>query len=118
MENSSVEMSLLTPEEQEQVQFIYDLIPVEDKQGISKDDILFVLDMIDEYLESVGLVKEDAESGELIYLDGDVDETEQLEFITRQAREAHRTLTSAQIQIILDGEMQYGIEQGWYEEED
>lgn len=118
MQNSSIELNLLDPEEREQVEFIYNLIPEQDRLGLTADDILFVLDAVDDYLISVGLIEVDDENGEMTYLDGEVDETEQLDFVLQAAKNDHRSLTGSQIQIILDGEMQYGIEQGWYEEEE
>ena len=118
MQNSSIELNLLDPEEREQVEFIYNLIPEQDRQGLTADDILFVLDAVDEYLISKGLIEVDDENGEMTYLDGEVDETEQLDFVLQAAKNVHRSLTSSQVQIILDGEMQYGLEQGWYEEEE
>ncbi len=117
MQKSTIEMSLLDPEEREWVENIYKFIPEQDRQGLSPDDVLFVLDEMDEYLLSVGLAEEHVETGEIIYLDGEVDETEQLEFILKAAQADKRSLTSVQVQMIQDAEMQYGLEQGWYEEE-
>ncbi len=118
MENNSIEMSLMDAEEREQVQFIWDAIPQQDRQGLTQDDILFVLDSVDNYLEEVGLLIEDEQTGEMIYQEGEVDETEQLDFVLQEAKKDKRTITAVQIQIILDAELQYGIENGWYEEED
>lgn len=119
----SIELSLLEPDELEQLNFIWDLIPAEDKKGMTREDVLFVLDAMDDYLEQVGLAHTDEKTGEVTYEDGDVDETEQLEYLRRAVHEASHSsnplchpLTSVQIQLIMDGEMQYGIRQGWYEE--
>jgi len=111
-------MALMDDEEREQVEYIYRTIPEQDRVGITPDDILFVLDKEDDYLESVGLLEYDDQTDEATYLDGEVNETEQLEFILHENCVNHRNLTFAQIQLILDAELQYGIEQGWYEEED
>ena len=54
----------------------------------------------------------------MTYLDGEVDETAELEFVREAVRKAGRQLSDVQIQLIMDGELQYGIKQGWYEEED
>ncbi|MCQ2347443.1 MAG: hypothetical protein MJZ92_05905 [Paludibacteraceae bacterium] len=118
MSNQSIEMSLLEPDEREEIEYIYNLIPEQDRRSLTQDDILFVLDEIDNFLEDKGLLVADEQSGEVTYLDGDIDETEQLEYILAAAKRDCRSLTSAQVQLILDGEEQYGIEQGWYEEED
>lgn len=111
------EEQLMTEDERQQVQFMWNLIPKADRQGMTQSDILFVLDALDDYLEEAGLLEVD-EDGEVTYLDGDVDETAQLAYVQKAVQAAHRSLTNVQIQLILDAEMQYGIEQGYYEEED
>ena len=117
MENNSIELALMEPEERELVQFIYDAIPAQDRKGLTPDDILLVLDLMDDYLEEQGLLKEDPETGEMNYLDGDVDETEQLNYVLAAMKEEGRAISGVQIQLIQDAELQYGIEKGYYEEE-
>lgn len=111
------EEQLMTEDERQQVQFMWNLIPAQDRKGMTPGDLLFVLDAMDDYLEEVGLLEVD-DDGEVTYKDGDVDETEQLAYVQNAVQQAHRTLTNAQIQLIIDAEMQYGIEQGYYEEDD
>ena len=110
-------MALLEPEERELVQFIYNSIPATDRGELTPDDILLVLDLMDDYLESEGLLRVDPLTGDSEYLDGDVDETEQLNFVLDVLREEGRKISSVQIQLIQDAELQYGIEHGYYEEE-
>jgi len=117
MDNNSIEMSLMEPEERELVQFIYDAIPAEDRKDLTPDDILLVLDLMDDYLEEQGLLREDPQTGEMEYLDGEVDETEQLNYVLQALQSEGRTVTGVQIQLIQDAELQYGIEKGYYEEE-
>lgn len=117
MEKNSIELALLEPEEQKLVEFIYQMIPTEDKKGLTPDDILLVLDLMDDYLEEQGLLKEDPATGEMEYLEGDVDETEQLNYVLAAVKEEGRSISSVQIQLIQDAELQYGIEQGYYEED-
>ena len=116
MENNSIEMALLEPEERELVAYIYDAIPAEDRGELTADDILLVLDLMDDYLEEQGLLKEDPATGEMEYLEGDVDETEQLNYVLAAVKEEGRPITSVQIQLIQDAELQFGIEKGYYEE--
>lgn len=113
-----METSIMDPEEQEMVNYILNLIPEEDKQGIGQDEVLFVLDAMDDFLEEKGLLEYDEKTDEVIYLDGDVDETEQLQYVLDEAKKQHIVLTSVQIQLIMDGEKEYGIEQGYYEDID
>ena len=117
MENNSIELALLEPEERELVEFIYKAIPAEDRGTLSADDILFVLDLMDDYLEEQGLVREDPQTGEMEYLEGDVDETEQLNYVLAAVKEDGRAISSVQIQLIQDAELQFGIEHGYYTEE-
>ena len=117
MENNSIELALLEPEERELVEYVYSAIPAEDRGELTADDILTVLDLMDDYLEEQGLLKENAETGEMEYLDGEVDETEQLNYVLAAMKEDGRCITGVQIQLIQDAELQYGIEHGYYEEE-
>ncbi|MBO7458378.1 MAG: hypothetical protein J6T80_03895 [Paludibacteraceae bacterium] len=117
MENNSIEMALLEPEERELVAYIYNAIPAEDRGALTPDDILWVLDMMDDYLEEQGLLREDPKTGEMEYLDGEVDETEQLNYVLAAAKEDKRAITGVQVQLIQDAELQYGIEKGYYEED-
>ena len=123
--NESIEMALMEPEEREMVEYIMKMINDENADAslnggngetLSADDVLFVLDMMDDYLEEKGLLREDPKTGEMEYLEGDVDETEQLDYILRAVREEGRSISSVQVQLIQDAELQYGIEKGYYEE--
>ena len=118
MENNTIELALMEPEERELVEYIYKTIPAADRGALTADDILFVLDLMDDYLEEQGLLREDPKTGEMEYLDGDVDETEQLNYVLAAAKEEKRPITSVQIQLIQDAELQYGIEKGYYAEEE
>ena len=123
--NESIEMALMEPEEREMVEYIMKMINDENGDAslnggngekLTADDVLFVLDMMDDYLEEKGLLREDPKTGEMEYLEGDVDETEQLDYILKAVREEGRSITSVQVQLIQDAELQYGIEKGYYVE--
>lgn len=118
MDYSNIELSLLDAEEKQQLEYIWNLIPEQDRQGMSKNDVLLVLDLLDDFLNEKGLIEEDEKTGEITYLDGEIDEDEQLKYLYN-ALTAHKSpLSLVQLQLILDGEMQYGVEQGYYEEEE
>lgn len=116
MENNTIELSLMDAEERELVTAIYNAIPAEDRAGLTADDILLVLDLMDDYLEEKGLLVEDEKTGDMIYLEGDVDETEQLNYVLAACQQEGRAITSVQVQLIQDAELQYGIEKGYYEQ--
>ena len=117
MEQNSLELALLEPEERELVEFVLRTIPAEDRGDLTADDVLLVLDLMDDYLEEQGLLREDPKTGEMEYLDGDVDETEQLNFVLEAVRAEGRKISSVQIQLIQDAELQFGIEKGYYSED-
>ena len=116
--NTNIELSLLNAEEKEMLNYIWNHIPEEDCQGMTQTDVLLVLDLMDDYLVENGLLEEDEQAGEMTYLDGEIDETEQLEYLIQATKEQGHNLTSTQIQLIMDGELQYGIEKGYYQEEE
>ncbi|MBQ4395124.1 MAG: hypothetical protein IJP45_02915 [Paludibacteraceae bacterium] len=117
MENNTIELSMMDAEERELVEFIFNAIPAEDRGDLTPDDILLVLDLMDDYLEEAGLLREDPKTGEMEYLDGDVDETEQLNYVLKACKEEGRAISSVQIQLIQDAELQFGIQKGYYSEE-
>ena len=117
MANSNIELSLMDAEETHQLEYIWNLIPAEDRQGMTQADVLMVLDLMDDYLVSQGLLEEEDNADEVTYLEGEIDETEQLNYLLEQTNALGRPLSSEQLQLIMDGELQYGIEQGYYEEE-
>ena len=113
--NQNVELSLLEAEEKQLLDYIWKLIPEQDRNGMTQSDVVLVLDLMDDFLMENGLLEESAE--EVTYLEGEIDETAQLEYLLSKTKEQGVNLTSEQIQLIMDGELQYGIEQGYYEEE-
>lgn len=116
MANSNIELSLMDAEEKQQLEYIWNLIPAEDRNDMTQADVLMVLDLMDDYLVDQGLLQED-DTDEMTYLEGEIDETEQLNYLIEQTKALGRPLSSEQLQLIMDGELQYGIEQGYYEEE-
>lgn len=116
--NTNIELSLLDAAEKELLNYIWNHIPEADRQGMTQSDVLLVLDLMDDYLVENGLLEEDEQAGEMTYLDGEIDETEQLEYLIKATKEQGHTLSSTQIQLIMDGELQYGIEKGYYQEEE
>ena len=118
MANSNIELSLMDAEEKQQLEYIWNLIPAADREGMTQADVLMVLDLMDDYLVSQGLLEEEDNTDEVTYLEGEIDETEQLEYLIQATKEQGHNLTSTQIQLIMDGELQYGIEKGYYQEEE
>ena len=51
MDYNSIETALMEPEEKELVEYIFRVIPDQDRGELTGDDILLVLDLMDDYLE-------------------------------------------------------------------
>ena len=73
MANSTIELSLMDAEEKQQLEYIWNLIPAEDRQGMTQADVLMVLDLMDDYLVSQGLLQEEDNTDEVTYLEGEID---------------------------------------------
>lgn len=99
-------------DDKECIKYIMSIIPEEDKKGMTEEDVQYVLDAIYDFYESEGLIDENVAS------DGYVDETAELDFIRKAAKEEHLNLSDEQIQLILDGEYKYGLSIGIYEEDE
>lgn len=100
-------------DDSEAIEYIWNLIPEEDKKGMSKDSIEYVLDAIYDYYESENLIGDDdtAESAS-------IDEQAMFEFVKNEAKSDGIKLTDVQLQLILDGEFEYGVSKGIYDEDD
>lgn len=113
-----LESSIVDDQERELLDYIIRTVPAEDLYGLTEDDILYVLDVMDDYLIMKGLATENEADGDIEYTEGYVDETEQLQYVLEQAIADKVPVTSVQVQLIQDAEYQYGVENGFYSEED
>lgn len=94
------------------IEFILNLIPEEDRNGMTEDDVQYVLDVIYDFYQSAGLIADDDAT------EGVINEEAELAFVRKAAKKDGINLTDEQIQLILDGEFQYGLEIGIYEEDE
>ncbi len=94
------------------VRYILDFIPEEDRKNLTEDDIVYVLDVIDEFYESEGLLSEDETAEE-----ASIDEEKMYNFVLKAAKKDNVEITTEQLQLILEGEFAYGVEIGIYSEE-
>ena len=109
---------LIDDQERELLDYIIANVPEEELYGLTEDDILYVLDVMDDYLIKVGLAEENPDEEDIEYKEGYVDETEQLNYVLEQAKLDKVPVTGVQVQLIQDAEYQYGVEHGIYEEDD
>ncbi len=103
---------LLVYDEDEAVKFIWKLIPAELKEKINEDAINYVLDVVYDYYDENGLLDEDAVD------ETSIDEEEMLRFVVKAAKKDKIDLNEDDIQLVLDGEYEYGKSLGIYTEED
>ncbi len=95
------------------VRFIMDFIPEEDRKNLTEDDIVYVLDVIDEFYESEGLLSEDETAEE-----ASIDEEKMYNFVLKAAKKDNVEISTEQLQLILEGEYEYGVSIGIYADED
>lgn len=99
-------------DENDAIDFIWNYIPEEDKQSLTKDDIQYILDVVYDYYESEGLIDEDTAE------EASIDEEKMYNYIKVAAAKDNMQIADETIQLILDGEFEYGVSIGIYEEED
>jgi len=103
---------LLVYDEDDAVKFILKLVPDEQKDRINEDAINYVLDVVYDYYEENGLI--DDQSTE----EASIDEEEMMKYVLKASKKDKMHLSEDEIQLILDGEYEYGKSLGIYTEED
>jgi hypothetical protein len=106
------EDDLLVYDEDDAVKFILNSISKEDLGSIDETKIEYVLDVVYEYYEENGLIDEDSTE------EASIDEEQMAEFILKCATKDNISLTQDELQLILDGEFEYGRSLGIYENEE
>ena len=106
------EDDLLVYDEDEAVKFILDFIPVEAKKRIDEDKIEYVLDVVYDFYDENGLIDEDSTE------EASIDEEEMFKYILKNSKKDKMGLNDDDIQLILDGEFEYGKSLGIYKDED
>jgi hypothetical protein len=105
------EDDLLVYDEDNAVKFILDYIPAESKKRIDNDKIEYVLDVVYDYYDENGLIDEDSTE------EASIDEEDMFNFILKCSKKDKIKLSEDDIQLILDGEYEYGKSLGIYREE-
>ncbi len=88
------------------------LVPAELKGRINEDAVNYVLDVLYEYYEENGLISEDSTE------EASIDEEDMLNYVVEAAEEDGIKLNEDEIQLILDGEYEYGKSLGIYSEDE
>jgi len=103
---------LLVYDEDDAVKFILNFITSEAKTRINDEKIEYVLDVVYEFYEENGLIDEDSTE------EASIDEEEMFKFILKCSKKDKIQLSEDDIQVILDGEYEYGKSLGIYTNED
>ena len=106
------EEDLLVYDEDEAVKFILNFIPVDSKERIDNDKIEYVLDVVYDFYEENGLIDEDSTE------EASIDEEEMFKYILKSSKKDKMNLSEDDIQLILDGEYEYGKSLGIYREDE
>ncbi len=105
------EDDLLVYDEDDAVKFILNFIPKEAKERINDEKVEYVLDVVYEFYDENGLIDEDSTE------EASIDEEEMFNFILKCSKKDKIELSEDDVQLILDGEYEYGKSLGIYTEE-
>lgn len=106
------DVDLLVYDEDKAVKFILNYIPGESKERINEDVIEYVLDVVYDYYDENGLIDEDSTE------EASIDEEEMFKYILKWSKKDKMEITEDDIQLILDGEFEYGKTLGIYTEQE
>ena len=106
------EDDLLVYDEDEAVAFILKSLPEDAKKRIGEDEVEYILDVIYDFYEEKGFIDEDSTEG------ASIDEEEMYKFIQKAVKKDKLNLTEDDIKLILQGEYEYGVSIGVYDEEE
>lgn len=106
------EDDLLVYDEDDAVKFIINSLPADAKERINDEKIEYVLDVVYEYYDENGLIDEDSTE------EASIDEEEMFKFILKCSKKDKMALSEDDIQLILDGEYEYGKSLGIYREDE
>lgn len=107
----STQDDLLVFDEDEAVKFIMNFIPKHLKSKITEDDVDYVLDIMYDYYEKEGFIDEDSAE------EANIDEEGMFIYIMKCIKkESACDLSEEEVQLILEGEFEYGKSIGVYKE--
>lgn len=106
------EDDLLVYDEDDAVKYIINNLPEEYKDKIDDTKIEYVLDVVYEFYDENGLIDEDSTE------EASIDEEEMFKFILKSSKKDKMNISEDEIELILEGEYQYGKSLGIYKEEE
>ncbi len=99
-------------DEDEAVAYILRFLKDNDQTRIREDEVDYVLDVIYDFYDEKGYIEEDSAE------EASIDEEEMYEYIRKAARKDKIEISDEEIQLILQGEYEYGKSIGVYNSED
>lgn len=99
---------LLVYDEDEAVKFILNHIPAASRTTIPDTKVEYVLDVIYEYYDEKGLIQEDTAE------EANIDEEDMFQFLKKFVKKDKMDITDEEINLILEGEYEYGKSIGIY----
>lgn len=106
------EDDLLVYDEDDAVKFILNFLPEDAKKSIDDSKIEYVLDVVYEFYDENGLIEQDSTE------EASIDEEEMFKYILKVSKKDKMQLTEEEVQLILEGEFEYGKSIGIYREEE
>ena len=106
------EDDLLVYDEEDAVKFILNFLPEDAKKSIDDSKIEYVLDVVYEFYDENGLIEQDSTE------EASIDEEEMFKYILKLSKKDKMELTEEEVQLILEGEFEYGKSIGIYREEE
>lgn len=106
------EDDLLVYDEEDAVKFILNFLPEDAKKSIDDSKIEYVLDVVYEFYDENGLIEQDSTE------EASIDEEEMFKYILKVSKKDKMQLTEEEVQLILEGEFEYGKSIGIYREEE
>ena len=106
------EDDLMVYDEDDAVKFILNFLPEDAKKSIDDSKIEYVLDVVYEFYDENGLIEEDSTE------EASIDEEEMFKYILKVSKKDKMQLTEEEVQLILEGEFEYGKSIGIYREEE
>jgi oligoribonuclease (3'-5' exoribonuclease) len=103
---------LLVYDEDDAVKFILNYAPDDAKKRITDEKVEYMLDVVYEYYDENGLIDEESTD------EASIDEEDMFKFILKCVKKDKMQISEDDIQLILDGEYEYGKSLGIYKEED
>ena len=106
------EDDLLVYDEEDAVKFILNFLPEDAKKSIDDSKIEYVLDVVYEFYDENGLIEQDSTE------EASIDEEEMFKYILKVSKKDKMQLIEEEVQLILEGEFEYGKSIGIYREEE